>query len=42
MQIVLAEAVRRFRLEALDDRIAPEPLITLRPRGGVRVRLHAR
>lgn len=40
--LTLATVAQRFRLEALDDQVLPEPLITLRPRGGVRVRLHAR
>jgi cytochrome P450 len=39
--LTLATVAQRFRLEALEDPV-PEPLITLRPRGGVRVRLHAR
>ena len=42
LQLVLAAVTRRFRLEALDDGVEPQPLVTLRPRGGIRVRLHKR
>ncbi len=42
MALVLAAVARRFRLEVIDQEVLPEPLITLRPRNGIRVRLHKR
>ena len=41
-QLVVAGIAQRFRLEALDAVVEPEPMVTLRPRGGIRVRLHQR
>jgi len=41
--LMLATIVRRFRIEWVGDRpIVPQPSITLRPRGGVRVRVTRR
>ena len=40
--LTLSTLAQRFQLEAIDETVEPEPLITLRPRGPVRVRLHAR
>jgi cytochrome P450 len=34
-QLALATMVQRVRLRSLSDRVEPEPLITLRPRGGM-------
>jgi cytochrome P450 len=39
-QMLLARIVQRFRLElASSVRVDPEPVVTLRPRGGLRMRL---
>ena len=39
-QIILAGLLQRFRFElATDAPVEPEPLITLRPRGGVPLRV---
>jgi cytochrome P450 len=39
-QLVLATLAQRFRVEPLSDRpVVPEPLVTLRPRGGLPMRL---
>lgn len=41
--LVLATVTQRYHLEVLDPaRVVPEPSLTLRPRGGLRVRLHRR
>jgi cytochrome P450 len=41
--IMLATLAQRARLELLSDaEPSPEPMVTLRPRGGVRVRVHRR
>ena len=41
--LVLATVARRYRLRAIsDDPIAPIPSFTLRPRGGVPLRVEAR
>lgn len=43
MQLVLSTLARRFRLDLLPGHpIVPEPLITLRPRGEVPMRVHLR
>ena len=43
MQLVLAAVAQRFRLELIGPgEIAPEPLVTLRPLGGVPVRVRRR
>ena len=39
-QLVLGTLAQRFRLQPVDDReVVPEPLVTLRPRGGLPMRL---
>jgi len=40
--IVLAMILQRFRLQPLDEPVRPRPALTLRPDGGLRVRLLAR
>ena len=43
MQLLLATVVSRFRLDRADDRvIALQPTITIRPKGGVQMKLHLR
>ena len=43
MQLLLATVVGRVRLERADDRpIGMQPTITIRPKGGVRMRMHLR
>lgn len=43
MVVVLATVTQRFRVSPVDDRpVIPEPMITLRPRGGLPMRLHRR
>ncbi len=43
MMVVLATVTQRFAASAIDDRpVIPEPMITLRPRGGLPMRLHRR
>ena len=42
IQLVLAAVAQRFRLDLVPGhRVVPEPLITLRPRGGVPMTLHS-
>ena len=42
VQLVLATVAQRFRLDLVPGhRVVPEPLITLRPRGGVLMMLHS-
>jgi cytochrome P450 len=42
-QLIVAAVAQRFRVDVVaDDRIRPEPLITLRPSPGIRARLAAR
>jgi len=39
-QMLLARIVQRFRLDlASPARVEPEPVVTLRPRGGLKMRL---
>jgi cytochrome P450 len=41
--VVLANAVRRFEFQDIGEKVATEPLVTLRPKGGLRLRvLHRR
>ena len=41
--LVAATLAQRFRFELEPGQtIVPEPLVTLRPRGGIRMRIHAR
>ena len=43
MQLALAMLVPRFRLESAQDHVPePEPLITMRPKGGLKMRVFAR
>ena len=41
--VVLASLLRRLRLDLVDDTpVTVEPLVTLRPRGGIRMRVTVR
>jgi cytochrome P450 len=40
--LLLATLAQRFRVELLDRDVALQPVITLRAKGGIRMRLHAR
>ncbi len=41
-QIIVAMTLQRYRLAMVDDRpVEPEPTLTLRPRGGLAMRVHA-
>jgi cytochrome P450 len=41
--LVAATLARRFRFELIaNQHVAPDPLITLRPRGGIRMKIHRR
>ncbi len=42
MQVIVAELVRRFEWELIDEEIEMAPMITLRPDGGVKVKLNVR
>jgi cytochrome P450 len=42
-ELVLAGVAQRYAVRAVSDRpVEPDPLVTLRPRGGVRILLHER
>jgi cytochrome P450 len=41
-EVILAMLLRRFRVEPLDQKVVPDPGLTLRPQGGVRVSIRHR
>ena len=43
MQLILSMFVKRYRFEVVkDQKIEVQPLITLRPRNGIKVKIHKR
>ena len=40
--MVIGTLAQRFRFASFPARVVPEPLVTLRPRNGIRMTLHAR